>query len=134
MTRAAGFFSILLVVLTSCESSVDPGEVDLVGRWEAVGALQSSSDGYGIALYIESHPGGDGPIVGAWRRYQNPLYEGSIAAGVVTDGEITFRLAGFPGTDPTFQGELTSKHRLEGEFDALSLEGSAVFRRASVLP
>jgi hypothetical protein len=134
MTRAAGFFSILLVVLASCDSSTDLAEEDLVGRWEAVGALQSSADGFGIALFIESHPGGDGPIMGAWRRYQNPLYEGSIAAGVVTNGEITFRLSGFPGTDPTFQGELTNKHRLEGEFDSLELEGSAVFRRASVVP
>jgi hypothetical protein len=134
MTRAAVFFSVLLVVLVSCDSSVDPGEVDLVGRWDGVGALQASTDGFGISLYIESHAGGNGPVAGSWRRSQDFLSQGSIAAGTVQDGEVTFRLSGFPGEDPTFTGHLTNKHRLEGDFDALSLEGAAVFRRGSIVP
>ena len=133
MTRAAGFFSILLVVLASCDSSVDPDE-DLVGTWDGVGALQSSTDGSGITLYIQTHAGGDGPLTGSWRREQATLSQGSIADGLVQGGEVTFRLAGFVGTDPTFVGELTSKHRLEGEFEAIALDGSAVFRRRSVTP
>ena len=133
MTRAAGFFSILLVVLASCDSSVDPDE-DLVGTWDGVGALQSSADGSGITLYIQTHAGGDGPLTGSWRREQATLSQGSIADGLVQGGEVTFRLAGFVGTDPTFVGELTSKHRLEGDLEDLPLDGSAVFRRRSVTP
>jgi hypothetical protein len=136
MTRAAGFCSLFLFVLASasCESSVAPGEVELVGRWDGVGALQTSADGYGISLYIQTHAGGNGPLTGSWRRNGEFLSQGSIAEGTVQDGDITFRLSGFPGTDPTFAGRLTSKHRLAGEFDALALEGAAVFRRGSITP
>jgi hypothetical protein len=134
MTRAAVFFSILLLVLTSCDSSSGLADEDLVGQWDGVGALQSSADGNGITLFIESHVGGDGPLTGSWRRSQDFLSQGSIAAGVVQNGEVTFRLSGFPGTDPTFVGELTNKHRLEGDFSDLPLEGAAVFRRRSVVP
>ncbi len=134
MARAAGIFSLLLVVLASCSSSTDLADRELIGRWDGVGALQSSSEGFGLAVYIESHAGGDGPIIGSWRRIQGQSLQGSLASGAVLDGEVTFRLAGFPGTDPTFEGRLTNQHRLEGAFDALPLEGSAVFRRGSIVP
>jgi len=127
MTRAAGFFSMLLVVLVSCDSSTDLADVDLVGRWDAVGALQTSDETFGLALHVQS---GGQSVQGSWRKGSS---QGSLGLGAFSDGEVTFRLNGFSG-QPRFTGRLTDKHRLEGEFDALSLEGAAVFRRGSILP
>jgi hypothetical protein len=127
MTRVAGLFSILLVVLASCDSSTDLGEVDLVGRWDAVGALQASNQTFGLALHVQSS---GQSVQGSWRKGSS---QGSLGLGAFSDGEVTFRLNGFSG-QPTFTGRLTDKHRLEGEFDALDLEGAAVFRRGSIVP
>ena len=127
MTRAAGIFSILLVVLVSCDSSTDLADEDLVGRWDGVGALQTSSETFGLALHVQSS---GQSVQGSWRKGSS---QGSLGLGAFSDGEVTFRLNGFVG-QPTFTGRLTNKHRLEGDFDALALEGAAVFRRSSVVP
>ena len=127
MTRAAGIFSILLVVLVSCDSPTDLADEDLVGRWDGVGALQTSSETFGLALHVQSS---GQSVQGSWRKGSS---QGSLGLGAFSDGEVTFRLNGFVG-QPTFTGRLMNKHRLEGDFDALALEGAAVFRRSSVVP
>lgn len=118
--------------LSACGSSTDLAGVNLVGRWDGVGALQSSDDGAGITVYIASHSGST--FTGSWRRSQDVLYQGNITAASFQNGEITFRLAGFPGTDPTFAGKLTDAQRMAGSLDPVALSGQAVFRRGSLSP
>lgn len=118
--------------LSACGSSTDLADVDLVGRWDGVGALQSSNDGTNITVYIESHSGST--FTGSWRRSAGVLYQGSIANTSFQNGDVSFRLAGFPGTDPTFEGKLTNSQRMAGSLDPVSLDGEAVFRRGTLVP
>lgn len=121
--------SLFALTLSSCDSSTGLDNVSLVGRWDGVGALQLTTNGFGITLSVQSDA--NGTVSGSW---VSPRGSGNIAAGLVQDGDITFRLTSFPGTDPTFVGRLTDEHRMSGEFDALDLQGAAVFRRASITP
>lgn len=122
-------FSLFATTLASCDSSTGLDSVSLVGRWNGVGALQLTDNGYGITLYVQSDA--NGAVTGTWASARG---SGNIVGGAVQDGDVTFRLSAFPGPDPTFEGRLTDQHRMSGSLDALSLEGPAVFRRSSITP
>lgn len=129
---ASLLLSALVLGLSACGSSTELGNLSLVGRWDGVGALQTSQDGAGITVYIESHSGST--FTGSWRRSQAYLEQGSLTATSFQDGSISFRLAGFPGTDPTFDGHLTDALRMAGTLSPVSLSGEAVFRRGRLSP
>lgn len=122
-------FSLFATTLASCDSATGLDEVSLVGRWNGVGALQLTDNGYGITLYVQSDA--NGTVTGSWISSRS---SGTIVAGSVQDGDISFRLSSFPGTDPTFVGQLTDQHRMAGDLEGLDLSGPAVFRRSSVTP
>lgn len=123
---------VLFFGVSACGSSTDLANVDLVGRWDGVGALQSSDDGANITVYIHSHSGST--FTGSWKRVQANTRTGAISDASFQNGEITFHLDAFPGTDPTFTGRLTDGQRMAGSMDPLSLNGQAVFRRGSRVP
>ncbi len=121
---------LIALVSYGCESNTNLDEVSLVGTWDGVGDLQTTDEGRGLTLFIQTDAGGT--VSGTWTRKQDLLYQGGVSGVTSESGQINLTLRSFPGDDPTFIGELTDQHRMSGSMNVMELDGSAVFRRRSV--
>jgi hypothetical protein len=113
----------LLAMVAGCESSTDLDEASAEGRWDGVGALQSSFPEVRLDLAESSN----GTITGTWRRGSQT----GSASGQNNNGQITLELSSFEVGTVVFQGRFTNRYRLAGQLQGATLGGDAVFRRVT---